>query len=66
MTNTVTATFKDSKTITNVKDDLRSIGIPIEKIKIDKDNARVRVTVPEATKAEIMEVLNRHKPSEIH
>lgn len=66
MTDAVTATFKDAKTITNIEDDLLSLGIPIEKIKIDKDNARVRVMVPEAAKAEIIEVLNRHEPTEIH
>lgn len=66
MTTAVVATFKDQKAITNVEDDLASLGIPNEKIKIDKDNHKIRVMVPEATKAEILEVLNRHKPTEIH
>ena len=66
MTDAVVATYKDALTITNVEDDLRSLGIPEEKIKIDKDNARIRVMVPQESKAEIREVLNRHKPTEIH
>ncbi|MEJ2258115.1 MAG: hypothetical protein P8X98_14185, partial [Woeseiaceae bacterium] len=60
------ASYKDAMTIKNVRDDLISTGIPGEKIKVDKDHFKVRVMVPERTKAEIMEILNRHEPSEIH
>ena len=66
MTAAVVATYKDAKTIFNVEDDLLSTGIPNEAIKIDKDHLKVRVMVPEQTKAEIMEILNRHAPAEIH
>ena len=62
----VVASFKDAMTIKNVRDDLISTGIPGEKIKIDKDNFKVRVMVPEQTKAEIIEVLQRHQPAELH
>ena len=62
----VVASFKDAMTIKNVRDDLISTGIPGEKIKIDKDNLKVRVMVPEQTKAEIIEVLQRHQPAELH
>jgi len=66
MADAVVATYKDVKTITNVEDDLLSIGIPNEKIKIDKDRMKIRVMTPDATKSEIMEILNRHAPSEVH
>jgi hypothetical protein len=66
MTTAVVATYKDKKAITNVEDDLASLGIPNEKIKIDKESRKIRVMVPDATKAEILEVLNRHAPTEIH
>ena len=66
MTEAVVATYKDDKTVRNVEDDLLSTGIPNEKIKVDRDNRKVRVMVPEATKSEIMEILNRHEPAEIH
>ena len=62
----VVASFKDAMTIKNVRDDLLSTGIPGEKIKIDKDHFKVRVMVPEQTKAEIIEILNRHDPAELH
>ena len=66
MTTAVVATYKDAWTIRNVRDDLMSTGIPDDAIKIDKENIKVRVMVPERTKAEIMEILNRHLPAEIH
>ncbi len=66
MTTAVVATYKDAKTIWNVEDDLISTGIPDDAIKIDKKHMKVRVIVPDQTKAEIMEILNRHAPAEIH
>ena len=66
MTAAVVATYKDFKTVRNVEDDLLSTGIPNEKIKVDRDHRKIRVMVPEATRAEIMEILNRHEPAEIH
>ena len=62
----IVASYKDAKTIMNVRDDLISTGIPDEKIKVDKDFCKVRVMVAERTKPEIIEILNRHEPSEIH
>ena len=66
MTGAVVATYKDFRTVRNVEDDLLSTGIPNEKIKVDRGHRKIRVMVPEATKSEIMEILNRHEPSEIH
>ena len=66
MTAAVVATYKDARTIGNVKDDLISTGMTSEAIKIDKEHTKVRVMVPNQTKAEIMEILNRHAPTEIH
>ena len=62
----VVATYKDAKTVWNVQDDLISTGIPEDTIKIDKEHMKVRVMVPDQTKAEILEILNRHAPAEIH
>ena len=62
----VVASFKDSVTIMNVKDDLLSTGIPDDTIKIDKEHLKVRVMVPEQTEEEIIEILKRHQPTEIH
>ena len=66
MTTAVVATYKDTRTIGNVKDDLISTGIPNDSIKIDKEHIKIRVMVPDQTKAEIIEILNRHAPAEIH
>ena len=66
MTEAVVATYRDVTTVKNVEDDLRSTGIPMHNIRIDKDNNRVRVTIPGATKAEVLEILNRHSPAEVH
>lgn len=62
----IVASFKDSLTISNVRDDLLSTGIPGEKIKIDKEHLKIRVMVPEQTKSEVLEILNRHNPAEVH
>jgi hypothetical protein len=62
----VVASFKDAVSIMNVKDDLLSTGIPDDTIKIDKEHLKVRVMVPEQTEEEIIEILKRHEPTEIH
>jgi len=66
MTTAVVATYKDAETIWNVKDDLISTGIPTDAIKIDKEHIKIRVMVSDETKPEIVEILNRHEPAEIH
>jgi len=66
MTEAVVATYTDVNTVKNVEDDLRATGIPMEEIRVDKDNLKVRVTIPNATKAEVLEILNRHRPAEVH
>ena len=66
MTEALVATYKDVRTIANVEDDLLSTGIPSEKIKVDKGHRKIRVMVPEATRAEVLEILKRHAPAEVH
>jgi hypothetical protein len=66
MTDAVVATYNDITAVRNVEDDLRSTGIPMEEIRIDNDHFKVRVTIPSATKAEVLEILKRHNPAEVH
>jgi len=66
MTNAVVATYNDLTTLKNVEDDLRSTGIPMEEIRVDNDHFKVRVMIPHATEAEVLEILQRHKPTEVH
>ncbi|MEJ2258149.1 MAG: hypothetical protein P8X98_14365 [Woeseiaceae bacterium] len=66
MTEAVVATYTDAKTIDNVRDDLRSIGIPLEQIRLDTAKRKIRVMIPDETREEVLEILNRHKPAEVH
>lgn len=66
MTEAVVATYNDVTAVRNVEDDLRSTGIPMDEIHVDRDHFRVRVTIPNVTKAEVLEILKRHKPAEVH
>ena len=66
MTEAIVATYNDVTTVRNVEDDLRSTGIPMEEIRVDNDRFKVRVTIPNVTKAEVLEILNRHNPAEVH
>ena len=66
MTEAVVATFKDVKSILNVEEDLLATGIPIEKIKVDKEHLKIRVFIPDQTKSEVLEILNRPMPAEVH
>ena len=66
MTEAVVATFKDVKSIMNVEEDLLATGIPNEKIKVDKEHRKIRVFIPDETRSEVLEILNRHMPSEVH
>lgn len=66
MTQALVATYKNVRAITNVEEDLLATGIPNEKIKIDREHRKIRVFVPDDTRSEVMEILNRHMPSEVH
>ena len=66
MTDAVVATYNDVTTVKNVEDDLRSTGIPMDEIRVDNENFKVRVTIPSVTKAEVLEILRRHNPAEVH
>jgi hypothetical protein len=66
MTQALVATYKNVRAITNVEEDLLATGIPNEKIKIDMEHRKIRVFVPDETRSEVMEILNRHMPAEVH
>ena len=66
MTESYVATYNDRTAVKNVEEDLRATGIPLDKINVDYDHSRIRVTAPDMTKAEVVEILKRHKPSEMH
>ncbi len=65
MTKIVTAVYASKEALTNVRDDLVSTGIPQEKIRTDKEKRQVQVMSPDIDSAEIVEILNRHKPTQL-
>ncbi len=62
---TVTAKYDSADKVRNAKDDLLATGIPAEKVFVDADAMQIKVMTPEVTKAEILELLNRHEPTQI-
>ena len=63
MLKTVTATYGSRDTLTNVVDDLLSVGgIEREKIYADEDTCQVKVMIPAVTAPEVLEILGRHNP----
>lgn len=66
MNKTITATFADKIALKNVVDDLVNKDIPRENLFADEENSQVKVMMPESAKPEVMEILNRHGPTEIH
>lgn len=65
MSTTVTGTYNSIDKVRNAEDDLRAIGIPNEQFFVDEIAMQVKVLIPEATKPEILELLNRHSPTQL-
>jgi hypothetical protein len=65
MTVTITGTYESAAQARNAGDDLVNTGIDQEKVFVDEDNKQVKVMVPAAIAAEITEILNRHKPTQV-
>ncbi|MCB1855570.1 MAG: hypothetical protein H6988_04590 [Pseudomonadales bacterium] len=65
MTRIVTAIYATEDTLVNVRDDLVSTGIPQEKIRIDREKRQVQVMSPDVTEDEIVEILERHEPTQL-
>ncbi|MDT8404715.1 hypothetical protein [Sulfuriflexus sp.] len=64
MTETVTRTYDSAEKAQNAREDLVASGIPQEKIYIEEATYQIKVMIPAATKAEIVEILNRHLPTQ--
>ncbi|MCE8016580.1 hypothetical protein HOP62_10915 [Halomonas sp. MCCC 1A17488] len=65
MTLTVTATYHDLMKATNAYDGLISKNFPREKLHFDKEANQVKVIVPDESKPEAEEILNRHQPDDL-
>ncbi|MBA6223631.1 MULTISPECIES: hypothetical protein [unclassified Colwellia] len=66
MYKTITAKYKDKDALTNVADELVNKDIPRENFFIDEKISQIKVMMPESAKQEIMDILNRHGPTEVH
>ncbi len=66
MYKTITATYTDKIALTNVADELVNKDIPRENFFIDEDISQIKVMMPETAESEIMDILNRHGPTEVH
>lgn len=66
MVDKVTATYASKEKIKIVEKDLLAKGIPQKNIHINEKSSEVEVIVPQMTKSEIMEILKRHVPTQVH
>lgn len=65
MLKTITATYASKTAVTNVVDELINDGLPREKIYSDEATMQVKVNIPKVEESGIMQILNRHEPTEI-
>ncbi|MGO2133756.1 MAG: hypothetical protein ACTH3D_12835 [Halomonas sp.] len=61
MTRTITAVYSSDGKAVNAYDELVSEGYPREKLYFDKRANEIKVLVPEASRPEVEEILNRHE-----
>ena len=66
MYKTITATYTDKWALENVADELANKDIPRENFFIDEKSSQVKVMMPDSAASEIMDILNRHGPTEVH
>jgi hypothetical protein len=62
---TITGVFDSATKVKGAEDDLRSTGIPREKIYVDASAMTIKVITPETSKPEILELLGRHSPVDV-
>jgi hypothetical protein len=65
MAELIVAKYSSKDAVTNAYDDLRSAGIPLEKVRIDKERHAISVEAPPTSDSEMMEILRRHEPVEV-
>lgn len=63
MTAVVTCTYDKVSKVQNAREDLIATGIPQEEIFVDEDIKQIKIMIPDETKPEVVEILNRHEPT---
>lgn len=66
MTETITASYDSYGKAQNAADDLIATGIDSEKVFLDEKALLVKVMVPNTIKREVIEILQRHQPSQLN
>ena len=66
MYKTITATYTDKNALTNVADELVNKDIPRENFFVNEEVSQVKVMMPESAESEIIDILKRHHPTEVH
>lgn len=66
MNKTITATYSDNMALKNVVDELVNKDIPRENFFTDEEISQVKVMMPESAEPEILEILYKHDPTEVH
>lgn len=60
MIRTLTGAYSSIEQARNVEDELRSSGMPREKIYIDEESKTIKVMIPDATVPGVLAILERH------
>lgn len=63
MAKIITATFASTETLDNARDDLVNVGLPVEKVFINRVALQVKIISGPEVEPEILEVVNRHNPT---
>ncbi len=63
MAKIITATYASAETLDNTMDDLVNVGLPAEKIFINRVELQMKIISGPDVEPEILEVVNRHKPT---
>ncbi len=65
MSKTITATYESADALTNAVDELVADGLPSEELYRDDEKLQLKVMVPAAIEAGVVEILKRHHPSSV-
>jgi hypothetical protein len=57
---TMTWHYETSEQMRNVRDELRSAGLPMENLYVDDDLRQVKVTAPDSIRSGALTILERH------
>jgi len=66
MSVTITATYDSIDNVRNAEDELRASGIPSENLYFDEAGMQIKVMIPATTRPQILEILERHKPTQLN